>query len=477
MHPTPLTSRREITLQVPSPTPIPEVPRIMFYRVIQIITVLLIGLGLSISTADAYEVNCTTPVDATKTLLKNLMGENWNRSAAASCIRGDEKAAIQLKQILDAKGIFVDYADLPNTPDYINDSGNSTVALDPRLTEIEFELVEEGPFTGQWQISEQSKENIHTLYNETFSGYVSTFLDILPATFFESLFGLQLWQYLLFVIILLISWLTGRLVDRVIYNRFIAFIEKQTFSLDPNKLLPLRTPIVWLVISLLFMAGLPDLQLPVRISSGLFFIARLIMSFSAVIFCSRIIDLLSEIFLSKAELTESKLDDQLIPLINRAGKTLVWILGIVFILQNMGVQVTALVAFGSVGGVAIALASKDTVENLFGSLVVFIDQPFQIGEYVIIDGSIEGVIEEVGFRSTQIRTLDKTLISVPNAKIAHCTVNNYAKKFPSEDSSVHWLYDTTLRPHKWNHSSMICENIFLNTKLSIPIQSSSISQI
>jgi len=206
----------------------------------------------------------------------------------------------------------------------------------------------------------------------------------------------------------------------------------------------MRNPIVWLVISVLFMAGLPDLQLPVRISGTLFFIARLVMSFSAVLFCSRTIDLFSEIFISKAELTESKLDDQLIPLVKRAGKTLVWILGMVFILQNMGVQVTALVAFGSVGGVAIALASKDTIENLFGSLVVFIDQPFQIGEYVVIDGSIEGVIEEVGFRSTRIRTLEKTLISVPNAKIAHCTVNNFAK-IPERrfKCTIGLRYDTT----------------------------------
>ena len=399
----------------------------MFTHLSRIITILLCTICLSIGTANAYEVNCTTPVEATKTLLKNLMGDNWNSTAAAACIRGDEKAAIQLKQVLDAKGIFVDYGKLPNTPDYVNESGNPSVLLDARLPEVELERVEDGLYAGQWQVSELSKDNIHLLYNETFSGYVSAFLDVLPATFFETIFGLQLWQYLLFLIILLVSWLAGRLVDRVIYNQFLAFIEKQTFSLDPSKLLPLRNPIVWLVISLLFMAGLPDLQFPVRISSGLFFIARLVMSFSAVIFCSRIIDLLSDIFLSKAELTESKLDDQLIPLINRAGKTLVWILGVVFILQNMGVQVTALVAFGSVGGVAIALASKDTVENLFGSLVVFIDQPFQIGDYVIIDGSIEGVIEEVGFRSTRIRTLDKTLISVPNAKIAHCTVNNYAK--------------------------------------------------
>ncbi len=399
----------------------------MFTRLIQFIVAVVFGAVVSIGTSEAYDANCTTPVDATKSLLKNLMGDNWDTATAAKCIRGDEKAAIQLKQVLDAKGIFVDYGKLPSTPDYVNDSGNPIVVLDTRLPEVELERVEGGPFAGQWQVSELSKDNIQVLYGETFSGYVRAFLDVLPATFFETIFGLQLWQYLLFMIILFFSWLAGRLVDRVIYNQFLAFIEKQTFSLDPTKLLPLRNPIVWLIVSLLFMAGLPDLQLPVRISGGLFFITRLVMSFSAVIFCSRIIDLLSEIFLSKAELTESKLDDQLIPLINRAGKTLVWILGIVFILQNMGVQVTALVAFGSVGGVAIALASKDTVENLFGSLVVFIDQPFQIGDYVIIDGSIEGVIEEVGFRSTRIRTLDKTLISVPNAKIAHCTVNNYAK--------------------------------------------------
>ena len=352
----------------------------MFTRLIHFTVAVVFSAVLSIGTVEAYDANCTTPVDATKTLLKNLMGDNWDTTTAAACLRGDEKAAIQLKQVLDAKGIFVDYGKLPSTPDYVNASGNSVIVLDARLPEVELELVEEGLFAGQWQVSELSKNNIHVLYGETFSGYVRAFLDVLPATFFETIFGLQIWQYLLFVIILFFSWLAGRLVDRVIYNQFLAFIEKQTFSLDPTKLLPLRNPIVWLIISLLFMAGLPDLQLPVRISSGLFFIARLVMSFSAVIFCSRIIDLLSEIFLSKAELTESKLDDQLIPLINRAGKTLVWILGIVFILQNMGVQVTALVAFGSVGGVAIALASKDTVENLFGSLVVFIDQPFQIGD-------------------------------------------------------------------------------------------------
>jgi len=416
----------------------------MFYRSFITTACLFLLLMFCAPGAQAYEANCSTPVDATKTLIKNFMGDAWDRQLAATCVRGDEKTALQLKQVLDAKGIYIDYAKIPNTEDYLNDVGNPSALLDPRLPEVQLEKLEDGPYAGQWQISEQSIQNIQTLYGDTFSTYVRALLDLLPASFFETIFGLQIWQYLLFGLILLASWLAGRLVDRVVYSQVIAFVEKQLFSLDPKKLFPMRNPIVWLVISVLFMAGLPDLQLPVRISGTLFFIARLVMSFSAVLFCSRTIDLFSEIFISKAELTESKLDDQLIPLVKRAGKTLVWILGMVFILQNMGVQVTALVAFGSVGGVAIALASKDTIENLFGSLVVFIDQPFQIGEYVVIDGSIEGVIEEVGFRSTRIRTLEKTLISVPNAKIAHCTVNNFAK-IPERrfKCTIGLRYDTT----------------------------------
>ena len=72
--------------------------------------------------------------------------------------------------------------------------------------------------------------------------------------------------------------------------------------------------------------------------------------------------------------------------------------------------------------------SKDTVENLFGSFIVFIDQPFQIGDWVVIDGSIEGVVEEVGFRSTRIRAFTNSIITVPNAKITRCTVNNFGKR-------------------------------------------------
>ena len=149
-------------------------------------------------------------------------------------------------------------------------------------------------------------------------------------------------------------------------------------------------------------------------------------------------------FCKKAEKTSSKLDDQLIPLIRRASKLVLWLFGGIFVLQNLNIEVTALLAFSSVSGVAIALASKDTVENLFGSIMVFVDQPFQIGDWVIIDGSIEGVVEEVGFRSTRIRSFANSLISVPNAKIAHCTVDNFGKrKYRRFKTMIGLRYDTT----------------------------------
>lgn len=399
---------------------------------------LLWATSNSVAIAEEFPADCSTPEHAIKSLLKNLQTTNWNRIEAAKCVQQNEKVAVQIKQIFDAKGIFIDYSKIPNDANFQNDNLEAMVIIDPKIPDIYLEKIDDS-----WQISTHSIERVHDIYSDTFSVYVKNALEKLPVQFFEMFLGIQLWQYLLFFIILILSWMVGRLVDKLIYSQLFKYIAKFNINFDPNILLPLRRPIVWLTISVFFLASIPDLQLPLRLNQVLYFVSRLILSFSSVMLCSRIIDLLSDIFMHKASTTASKLDDQLVPLVRRAGKTLVWVLGCVFILQNMGIEVTALVAFGSVGGVAIALASKDTVENLFGSVVVFIDQPFQIGDFVNIDGSIEGVVEEVGFRSTRIRTLDKTVISIPNGTIAHAVINNYAKRTERRLQCVIGLrYDT-----------------------------------
>jgi MscS family membrane protein len=101
----------------------------------------------------------------------------------------------------------------------------------------------------------------------------------------------------------------------------------------------------------------------------------------------------------------------------------VWAVGILFVLQNNGVQVWSFVAGLGIGSLAFALAAQDTVANLFGALNIFLDKPFQIGDWVRV-GDVEGVIEEVGFRSFRVRTFYNSLVTVPNSTITNCNVDN-----------------------------------------------------
>jgi len=107
-------------------------------------------------------------------------------------------------------------------------------------------------------------------------------------------------------------------------------------------------------------------------------------------------------------------------------RILVIILGVMAILQEWGVNVSAFVASLGLGGLAFALAAKDTVANLFGSVVIFSDRPFQVGDWVQTP-DIEGTIEEIGIRSTKVRTFAQALVSVPNATFANAIITNWTR--------------------------------------------------
>ncbi len=123
--------------------------------------------------------------------------------------------------------------------------------------------------------------------------------------------------------------------------------------------------------------------------------------------------------------TESKLDDQLIPLIRKAAKTFLVILAFILTAQNLGYSVSGLIAGLGIGGLALAMAAKDTLANLFGSLMILIDRPFHVGDWITFSGG-DGVVEEIGLRSTRVRTFAKTVVSIPNAALANATVENHS---------------------------------------------------
>ncbi len=122
---------------------------------------------------------------------------------------------------------------------------------------------------------------------------------------------------------------------------------------------------------------------------------------------------------------QSPVDDQLSIIIRKSLKVLTGVLAVLFLVQNLGYSVSGLVASLGLGGLTVALAAKDTVSNFFGSIIIIVDSPFKVGDW-IKTGNIEGVVEELGFRSTKIRTFEKSLVSVPNFFIANQSVENFS---------------------------------------------------
>ena len=160
---------------------------------------------------------------------------------------------------------------------------------------------------------------------------------------------------------------------------------------------------------------------------------------------NRAIDFVGYKLKNKAMETESKVDDQLIPFAIDIAKVLTIVLGSVMILGNVfDVNVTALVTGLGIGGVAFALASKESLENLLGSFTIFFDKPFTVGDTVTL-GGVTGTVEKVGFRSTRIRTFDKSIVTVPNKNIISAELDNLgARPVRRVKFNIGLTYDTSV---------------------------------
>lgn len=133
------------------------------------------------------------------------------------------------------------------------------------------------------------------------------------------------------------------------------------------------------------------------------------------------------VLLPLAAKSESDLDDQLLPIVRRGGRAGIWILGVVVALNNAGYDVAALIAGIGIGGIALAMAAKDTVANVFGGFTIFTDRPFSVGDRIVISG-IDGVVSEIGIRSTRIRTLAGREVTIPNSRFADSPVENVSRE-------------------------------------------------
>lgn len=152
-----------------------------------------------------------------------------------------------------------------------------------------------------------------------------------------------------------------------------------------------------------------------------------------------------------------RLDTHLISIIRRTILTIIWSLGGVMALNNIGVDVRALLGTLGIGGLAFALAAQDTIKNIFGGITIFTDRPFRIGDRVKVD-KYDGFIEDIGIRSTRIRTLEKRLVTIPNYKMVDAPVENVTEE-PMRQVvlKLGLTYSTT--PEKMNEALQILKDI------------------
>ncbi len=221
------------------------------------------------------------------------------------------------------------------------------------------------------------------------------------------------------------AWLAGKLLYWVSSSVLRKLAARTETRLDDILIMALRGPVVVLVTVIGFYLAYHQLDIPERLDRWADRIFKVASVLTLTWLVARMLDaLVEEYLIPKANREETTvIKSQLVPVVRSATKVLVWSMGIVLALNNAGYNVGALLAGIGIGGLAMAMAAKDTVANIFGGITVFADKPFQTGDRVRVAG-YDGVVQEVGIRSTRIRTLDGPIVVVPNFKFTDSVLEN-----------------------------------------------------
>jgi MscS family membrane protein len=239
--------------------------------------------------------------------------------------------------------------------------------------------------------------------------------------------GNQLWRILTLFGVILIALLLGK-IARVLLERLGQKAEGQERPIIAVTLKALARGIVFLFASIGIVSALPILELKSRVAEMSHTVSAVLLTIGVGYLLYWLADIPSTWLAGMKGEKESKLDEMMLPIVRKSLRIAIVILVLVQIATILSDKpITSIIAGLGIGGLAIALAAQDSIKNFFGSIVLFVDKPFEVGERVVIDGH-DGPIEEVGLRSTKIRTLDGHLVTVPNGELANKTIQNIGKR-------------------------------------------------
>ncbi len=264
--------------------------------------------------------------------------------------------------------------------------------------------------------------------------------EILSQTYYGN--TLQSWAIALIIIVL--SVMLGKVIYWI-FSKFVRLLTARTKTrMDDIIVDMIEEPAVFLVIVMGIWFALKSLILPEVVTTVIANAYQVIIALLVGWLLTRLFDALyKEYLVPLTDKTENDLDDQLMPILGKGVKMIIWAMAIIIGLNNAGYDVAALIAGLGIGGLALAMAAKDTVSNIFGGFTIFADRPFTINDRIKIAG-YDGTVIEIGVRSTRLKTLEGRIVTIPNAKFADAPVENVTWE-PSRKVKLDLglTYDTT----------------------------------
>jgi len=240
--------------------------------------------------------------------------------------------------------------------------------------------------------------------------------------------GNPLWQYLASLIFILLAFYVSKLLDYVIQAQLKRWAAKTQTKVNVLVIELLRGPVKIITFVILLHIGLRVFAWPVWalhfISNGLKITVACSLSYVGLKF----VDLIMGVWQKRAEAAHGGMMDlHLLPIIRKTLKIFVLVVTALVTTQNLGMNVTGLLASLSIGGLAVGLAAQDTLSNVFGAVAIFADKPFRVGDRIQLD-AIEGDVEAIGLRSTRVRNLEGYLVTIPNKNMANANIVNISKR-------------------------------------------------
>ena len=251
--------------------------------------------------------------------------------------------------------------------------------------------------------------------------------DFFPAGMLTTKFLLPTYQWACLFGTILAGIIIDFIARAILRNLTVSWFKFRKIKIEDSIRHGYWKPVGLLVRGLVWYGGTRLLDLPPNIRTVLLAAICFFAIVAGVWTAFLLIDLLAKFLMGKAQQTDTRYDDLLVPLVSRTLKAFAVCAGIVIFAETFDFSIAGLLGGMGIGGVALAFAAKDTVANLFGSLTVLTDRPFEIGDWIVTD-KVEGSVEMVGIRSTRVRTFYNSLVIVPNSVLTTAVLDNMGKR-------------------------------------------------